>query len=212
MAVNLEAIARTIDKQSTIRKIREEGNIPAILNGNHQSKPILVNSIDFIKTIRESGRNGIINLKLDNENHPVMLHEVQQDPIKSEIIHVDFKIVNMRSEVEVDVNVHLVGEAVGVKDGGVLQQSLHTLSVKALPNNIPQSIDVDISNMEVGQTITVGDINTGGSYELVGDESHVIASVLAPRQEEEIDSGEEQEDGLPASEEGREGEEQASEE
>ncbi len=210
MAVVLEAKPRKIDKQSTISKIRSVGKIPAILNGSNKSEPVEIDSIEFMKTIRETGRNGIINLKVEQEEHPVMLHDFQKDPIKNEIIHADFQIVNMREEVEVEVNIHLVGEAVGVKDGGVLQQPLHQLLIRALPADIPQSIDIDVSNLEVNQSLLVSDITSTGNYQIVQDESQVIVSILAPRQEEEISTGEEQEEGIPESEEGRE-EEPASE-
>ncbi|MFS0865391.1 50S ribosomal protein L25/general stress protein Ctc [Fredinandcohnia sp. 179-A 10B2 NHS] len=204
MSAILQATERVKDKNSTIRKIREAGNIPAVLNGTNQSKPIYVNSADFIKTIRTTGRNGIIKLALENEQHSVMLHEIQTDPIKSEIIHADFKVVNMSNEVNVDVNINLVGEAPGVKDGGVLQQSIHQVSISALPMDIPQTIDIDISQLEVGQVIKLEDINSHGKYTINQDTSQVVASILPPKQEEEISTGEEQEPGEPESLEGRE--------
>ncbi|MFC4323935.1 50S ribosomal protein L25/general stress protein Ctc [Litchfieldia salsa] len=204
MATTLEAKPRTGEKQSNIRKIRQEGNIPAILNGVDTSEPIYINSIDFLKTIRETGRNGIINLNVNTEQHPVMVHEIQRDSIKGDVLHADFQIVNMSEKVEVDVNIHLIGEAIGVKDGGVLQQPLHQLLIEALPSDIPQSIDIDISGLAVGETLLVGDIPHSGSYEILQDKEQVVASILAPRQEEEISTGEEQEEGIPESVEGRE--------
>jgi large subunit ribosomal protein L25 len=205
IVVVLQAQERTEEKRSAIRKIREEGNIPAVLYGkNVKSKAIFVNASDFIQTLRQAGRNGLITMKVNGEEHSVMLHDIQKDPIRSEIIHADFQVVDMATEVEVDVNVHLVGEALGVKDGGVLQQPLHQLSIRALPSNIPPSIEVDVSNLEVGQSITVGDIQTNGKYEINHEPTEVIASILPPKQEEEIHSGEEQEAGEPESVEGRE--------
>ncbi|WP_078543204.1 50S ribosomal protein L25/general stress protein Ctc [Litchfieldia alkalitelluris] len=204
MVAVLEAKSRSNDKHSKIRKIREEGNIPSVLNGVEKSEPIYVNSIEFLKTIRETGRNGIINLSIDNEQHPVMVHEIQKDPIKNEVVHADFQIVNMTEKVNVEVNIHLVGDAQGVKDGGVLQQPIHQLSVEALPSNIPQAIEIDISTLEVNQTILVSDIRKSGNYEITQDENQVVASILAPRQEEEISTGEEQEEGIPENVEGRE--------
>lgn len=133
-----------------------------------------------------------------------MLHDVQTDPIKSEVIHADFQIVNMSTEVTVDVNLNLVGEAVGVKDGGVLQQSIHQISISALPTDIPQTIDVDVTHLGVGDVIKLEDIDSNGKYTINQDLSQVVASVLAPRQEEEISTGEEQEPGQPDNLEGRE--------
>ncbi len=209
MSVVLEATERVKDKNSTLTKIRQAGNIPAVLNGPNQSQPIYVNSADFLKTIRTTGRNGIIKLAIENNQHSVMLQEVQTDPIKSEIIHADFQIVNMSTEVTVDVNINLVGEASGVKDGGVLQQSIHSVSISALPIDIPQTIDVDVSNVEVGDVVKLEDIDTKGKFTINQDTSQVVASVLAPRQEEEISTGEEQEPGEPENLEGRETNESA---
>ena len=201
----LQAEERTEEKQSTVRKMREEGNIPAVLYGkNVKSKAIFVNAADFIQTIRQAGRNGLITMKLNGSEHSVMLHDIQRDPVRKEIIHADFQVVDMTKEVEVDVNVQLVGEALGVKDGGVLQQPLHQLSVRALPTDIPSSIRVDVSSLEVGQTITVGDIQIDGKYEINHEPTEVLASILPPKQEKEIDSGEKQEEGQPESVEERE--------
>lgn len=204
MAV-LEAKKRAEGKRSYLRAIRLQGNIPGVLYGkNVNNKAIFVNAADFIKTIREAGRNALITIKVDEESHSALLRDIQKDPLRSEIIHVDFQAVDMSTEVDVDVNVHLIGDAVGVKDGGVLQQSLHQLSIRALPANIPPSIDIDISHLQVGDTLTVGDIHTGGKYEINHEPTEVIASVLPPKQEEEIHSGEQQEAGRPEAEEGRE--------
>lgn len=204
MAV-LEAKKRAEGKRSYLRAIRLQGNIPGVLYGkNVNNKAIFVNAADFIKTIREAGRNALITIKVDEESHSALLRDIQKDPLRSEIIHVDFQAVDMSTEVDVDVNVHLIGDAAGVKDGGVLQQSLHQLSIRALPANIPPSIDIDISHLQVGDTLTVGDIHTDGKYEINHEPTEVIASVLPPKQEEEIHSGEQQEAGRPEAEEGRE--------
>ncbi|MBB5325846.1 large subunit ribosomal protein L25 [Anoxybacillus tepidamans] len=204
MAV-LEAKERTEEKHSSLRDIRLQGNIPGVLYGkNVKNKAIFVDAAHFIKTIREAGRNSLITLKVNGESHSALLRDIQKDPIRSEIIHVDFQAVDMSTEVDIDVNVHLIGEAAGVKDGGVLQQSLHQLSIRALPANIPPSIEVDISHLQVGDTFTVGDLNTGGKYEINHEPTEVIASILPPKQEEEIHSGEQQQLGRPESEEGRE--------
>ncbi|WP_223703307.1 50S ribosomal protein L25/general stress protein Ctc [Sutcliffiella deserti] len=202
----LHANERTEFKKSSRRKIREEGQIPAVVYGNQtDNKPISVDSKDFIKTIRETGKNGIIELDLGSEKRKVMLYDYQMDPLKSlEFIHLDFHVVNFKAEIDVDVAIHVTGDAAGVKDGGVLQQVLHEASIKTLPNNVPDSIEVDVSNLQVNETITFGDLETSGKYKFNHEEDEVIVSILPPRQEEEIDSGEEQEPGEPELVEGRE--------
>lgn len=202
----LHANERTEFKRSSRRKIRLEGQIPAVVYGNEtENKSISVNGKDFIKTIRESGRNGIIDLAIGSDKRKVMLSDYQVDPLKSlEFVHLDFQVVDFTSEIDVDVTVQVTGDAAGVKDGGVLQQVLHQASVKVLPADVPEFIEVDVTNLQVNETVTFADLDSSGKYTFNHEEDEVIASILAPRQEEEIDSGEQQEPGEPELVEGRE--------
>jgi large subunit ribosomal protein L25 len=201
----LQATERTEFTNSAKRRIRESGKIPAVIYGKAtESTPVVLDSIELIKTLREEGKNSIINLDVNGSSHAVMLYDMQKDPLKNEIVHADFHIVDMKSDVQVAVPIHLTGEALGVKDGGVLQQPLHEVTITAKPGDIPQTIDVDITNLGVNETLLIKDIPNNGNYSFVQDEEQVIASVLPPQQEEEIDSGEEQEAGSPENEEGRE--------
>src|SRR5690625_7695801 len=87
-----------------------------------------------------------------------MLHDYQMDSIKDELIHADFYVVDMSEEMDVEVPLHLVGEAIGSKEGGVLQQPLFELQVRAKPNNIPDEISVDVSTLDIVYTITISDL------------------------------------------------------
>lgn len=202
----LEAKTREISRNSSLRKLRMEGNIPAVIYGGKASNtPIAVNETEFIKTIRDAGRNGIISLKIDGKATNVILTDYQQDFIKNEIIHADFYAVDLSSEIDAEVQVVLTGDAAGVKDGGVLQQPIHELSIKAKPNDIPPTIEVDVTDLQVKETITVADLKAKATnYSISHDDDLVIASILPPKQEEEINSGEEQAEGTPEKEEGRE--------
>ncbi|MDQ0228521.1 50S ribosomal protein L25/general stress protein Ctc [Metabacillus niabensis] len=201
----IQAINRHEFTRSAKRKIREAGQIPAIVYGKTtESKPVAIDSIQLLKTIREEGKNTIIDLNVDGSSQNVMLSDMQTDPLKNEVIHVDFQIVDMKADIEVNVPIQLIGEAQGVKDGGVLQQSTHEITISAKPGDIPQTIDVDISNLAVNEALLLKDVVKNGSYTFIQDGDLVIASILPPQQEEEIDSGEEQEPGTPTNEEGRE--------
>jgi large subunit ribosomal protein L25 len=204
MGALLKANERTNAQRSALRKLRQEGKIPAVVYGrNTENQSIYVDGIEFIKTIRENGRNGVISLDVNGKKQDVMLTDYHQDHVKNEILHADFLAVDKSSKVHTSVRVNLVGEAAGVKDGGVLQQPLHEVNITATPGNIPDSIDVDVTNLQVGENLTLADVKTG-NYELNDDESTVIVSILPPKVEEEINSGEEQEPGEPENEEGRE--------
>lgn len=204
MSTVLQAKERKELRHSSLKEIRNAGNIPAVIYGAKvENKPLIVSSADLTKTIRAVGRNGIISLDVDGNQQDVILTDYQEDVMKKEIIHVDFLAVDKASKINVNVRVVLAGEAAGVKDGGVLQQPIHEVSITATPDNIPQQIEVDIENLKVGETVTIGDLPSPGfTINHEGDE--VIASILPPKQEEEINAGEQQDGGHPDSEEGRE--------
>jgi large subunit ribosomal protein L25 len=192
-------------RHSELKEIRDNGNIPAIIYGaDMESKSVFVSSIDFTKTIRTVGRNGVISLDVDGSKFEVVLTEYQEDAIKREIKHVDFLVVNKSSKITVTVKLALIGDAAGVKDGGVMQQTFHELEITSTPGNIPQQIEVDVTNLQVGETITIADVVKQGSFTINHEENEVVVSILPPQQEEEINSGEEQEPGHPDNEEGRE--------
>jgi large subunit ribosomal protein L25 len=205
MSTVLQAQERKELRRSALKNIRQKGNIPAVIYGAKvENKPVSVSSADLTKTIRSVGRNGIISLDVNGTKQDVILTDYQEDAFKKEILHVDFLAVDRSSKINVDVRLVLVGEAAGVKDGGVLQQSVHQLSITSTPDNIPQQIEVDIANLQVGDTVLVGDIPAVGGFTINHEDDEVVASILPPRQEEEINAGEQQDGGHPDHEEGRE--------
>jgi large subunit ribosomal protein L25 len=208
----LKVQERTVFTNSARRKVREQGHVPAVIYGKStDTKSISLDSIELIKTLRDEGRNAIIKLDLDGKSHSVMLYEMQTDPLKNEIIHADFHVVNLKEDVVVEVPITLTGDAAGVKDGGVLQQPIYQVSITAKPGDIPQSIEVDISELGVNDTLMIKDVKVSGKYTFNHEEDEVVASILPPKQEEEIDSGEQQEGGEPERVEGRENQEDSSE-
>ncbi|WP_042354632.1 50S ribosomal protein L25/general stress protein Ctc [Bacillus rubiinfantis] len=205
MSTVLQAKERKELRRSELRKIRSNGDIPGVIYGAKvANKPVSVSSVDLTKTVRQVGRNGIISLDINGNQVDVILSQYQEDPIKQNIIHVDFFAVDKSSKITVDVRLVLTGEAAGVKDGGVLQQTMHELSITTTPDQIPPQIEVDVTNLQVGETAMVADILHQGDFTINHTDDEVIASILPPKQEEEINAGEQQEGGHPDNEEGRE--------
>lgn len=205
MSTSLQAKKRTGTKHSILTEMRNNGDIPGVVYGSKvSSTSISLNEANFLKVIKDVGRNGVIKLDVEGKTHDVVLNEYDSDPIKRNILHVDFLAVDLSQEINATVKVNLVGDALGVKDGGVLQQSLHEVTISAKPNDIPASIDIDISSLQVGDTVTVVDIKGYDKIEISHEKDEVIASILPPRQEEEISTGEQQEEGIPDNVEGRE--------
>ena len=193
MATTLTVSERKDLRHSSLRQLRSEGNFPAVVYGKQKdAKTIFVDEGTFLKAIKESGRNGVLSLEINGSTEKVMLTEYQQDPIKGNIIHADFIVVNMSEEMDVEVRIDLVGEAEGVKSGGILQQSLHTVTVAAKPDQIPGSIEYDVSNLKIGDSIIIADLNTDASYTITQDEDAVIASILSPAVEAEVGTEDEE--------------------
>jgi len=186
MTTVLQAAVREDLKDSRLSKIREEGNIPAVVYGKaFGNKPIAVERIAFIKTLRSEGKTGVFKLNIDGTKTDVMIYDLQYDTIRNEVIHIDFYAANMKEEMDADVPVHVVGESAGVKEGGVLQQAVYELSVRALPANLPDSIDVEVSKLNVGDSIQVKDLQSGAKYEFNNELEEVVVSILAPTEEPE---------------------------
>lgn len=198
MAVKLKAMLRNSEDRAALKKTRESGHVPAVVYGKaKESKSVAVDGVDLVKTVRDEGRNAIITLDIENDKPvDVMLHEYQMDPIKDELVHVDFYIVNMSEEMDVEVQLHLVGEAQGAKNGGVLQQPMYELQVRAKPGNIPDEITVDVSKLEVGDSISIADLPKGENYKFLEDEDTTIVTVIPPDTIEDIE-GEADENAEP---------------
>lgn len=195
----LKAKERTSERRSQIRELREQGGIPAIVYGyKTDNTPISISNAEFIKTMREVGRNGVINLDVDGKKFNVVLHEYQEDPIKKEVIHADFLAVDMSQEIEANVRVELSEDAEGLKDGGVLQQILHEVVVTAKPDEIPEVISVDISGLGVGDSISIGEIRGNYSVTINHEDDEAVATILTPRVEEDTEEGAESEEAPSA--------------
>ena len=181
----LEAKKRDEFQRSAKTELREKGNFPAVVYGKDvEVESIFVNEGDFFKVIKEVGRNGVISLAVDGKEHNVVLHDYQQDPIKNYIVHADFLAVDLSSELTSNARVDLEGEAIGAKEGGVVQQPLFELSVTAKVSEFPENITVDISNLNIGDSLSVGDIRNNQPFTINHEDDEVIVSILAPRVEE----------------------------
>lgn len=201
MSVVLNAQNRSDLKKSETKRLRFNGQVPAIVYGKKmESQPVSVDSIELLKTIRDNGRNAIISLSVDGggKRHQVIVNDLQMDSLKGDITHADFFEVDMQSEMDADVPVHLEGEAVGTQDGGIVQHSLYQLSVRALPTEIPEAIEVNIESLAIGDSIQVRDLSEGKKYEINNEPEEVVVSILPPALNNEPDEQQEQEEGEAA--------------
>ena len=170
--------------RSDLKKLRNTGKVPAVVYGyGTKNTSVKVDEVEFIKVIREVGRNGVIDLGVGSKTIKVMVSDYQFDPLKNQITHIDFLAINMTEERTVDVPVQLVGEAVGAKEGGVVEQPLFDLQVTATPENIPESIEVDITELEVNDSYSVSDIKVSGDFTIENDPEESVVTVVPPTDE-----------------------------
>ncbi|MFD1449359.1 50S ribosomal protein L25/general stress protein Ctc [Oceanobacillus sojae] len=190
MAVKLNAQKREDLAKSATNEIRNSGRIPAVVYGkNKDPKTVSVDSVDLVKTVRDEGRNAVISLQVEgSDSVDVMLHDYQIDPIKDDLLHADFYIVNMSEEMDVEVSLRLEGESKGEKEGGVLQQPFYEVQVRAKPNDIPEEIVVDVSELDVNDSLSISDLKVTGNYEFLDDPDTTIASVVPPTTEEDLET------------------------
>ncbi|AOF48083.1 50S ribosomal protein L25/general stress protein Ctc [Tetragenococcus halophilus] len=186
MAVALEVEKRAVRPRSIRNKLRHEGRVPAIVNGYQiESTPISVNAQELDRVLRENGLNSVITMNIDGKKVNTLVQDYSADTFTQDLIHVEFLSVNMTEEQEVEAEINLIGEASGVKAGGVLTQTLYSANVSATPDKLPENIEVDISNLEIGDSINISDIPVAKDYTIVNDPEEQIASINEPEIEEE---------------------------
>jgi large subunit ribosomal protein L25 len=188
------------------RKLRQKGLLPAICYGpKTDSVPLSLDTKELMKTVG-MGENVLIDLMIGDGNKAaqkvVVVRDLQIDPIKDQFIHVDLFEVVMDEEISVEIPVVLVGKPEGVKMGGVLEQITREVTVECLPADIPQSIEVDVSHLDIGDTIHIGDIKLGKAKVLV-DPTTTIATLVPPTVEKVVVE-EEVEEEVPEVEEAEE--------
>ena len=174
---------------SKVHALRTQGLVPAELYGHgKQNEHVTVNAKEFAKVLKEAGESTVITLVIGKEKTPALIHDVNIDPISDAIMHVDFYAVNMNEEIETEVAFEFIGEAPAVKaEGGVLVKSMHEIEVRALPVNLPHSIEVDLSKLvNIHDSIHVKDLVVKAGVKLLADADAVIATVMEQEVEEEV--------------------------
>jgi large subunit ribosomal protein L25 len=200
--INLRAeIGRPTGSRSS-RRIREAGGVPGIVYGKGREPiNVTVDHHDLMAIISHHGVNALIALDTGSEKILTLPKTVERHPFRSQIRHVDFIGVNLKDKVTTFVGVVTVGDPIGVKDGGVLNHITHTLTVESLASNIPAHIDVDVTELAVGDHIRVADVASNRDYVILDDPDTMIALVAAPAGEAavaEVEPGEGEEAGAEA--------------
>jgi large subunit ribosomal protein L25 len=187
--VVLEVAKRDQTGKNKVNKLRDEGRIPAIVYGAQRDAVSIVvdrKAISDLVTKSDHGIRSIFLLKMtgtDQQRH-AMIKDIQIDPISRRMIHVDFIRVKMDEVVRVTVPIHLNGTPVGLKDGGIVEFQVRDLHVEVLPNAIPDSVEVDVSNLGIHDYIRISDLTIPEGVKVLDDPERVVVGVGVPRAEE----------------------------
>jgi large subunit ribosomal protein L25 len=184
------------------RKLRAVGRVPAVLYGHGEDATTLsVDSKELFHLLHTAGSNVVLDLVVNGKKHLAMPREIQRDHVRGQYLHVDFLEIRRDEKVTVDVPINLIGESAGVKAGGVLEHHLWDLKIECLPQDVPESVEADISALQVGDSLRVADIVVPDACTLLTPEEETVASVVPPqaREVEEVEA--EAEEGEVAEEE-----------
>ncbi|MDX1690309.1 MAG: 50S ribosomal protein L25 [Acidimicrobiia bacterium] len=209
---------RTTGSRAT-RRLRADGKVPAIVYGRDADPiAVAVDGRDLYGALRtEAGLNALINLEVDGDEHLTVAREVQRHPWRNEITHLDFIKISLDEELESEIGIEYLGEPVGVEEGGVVETVQTSVLVSSLPADIPASIPVDISALDVGDSLSVEDLPSIEGVTYVSDPRMTLVTVVIPSEivepepevdlemlEGELAEGEELPEGEEAAEEGEE--------
>jgi large subunit ribosomal protein L25 len=188
MVKTLKAEERKETTKSEIKQLRSKGKVPGVVYGKKIGSAAISIEEKELQALLRKNPHAIIEMELpDGGKQPVMMNEVQRDKINRELLHVDFHQINMDEKVKTSVSLEFVGESVGVSEGGVVQIQLHELEIRCLPQNIPSSIQVDISGLGLGENLLVSDLSVSSEIEVKSDPGELIVTILAPQKEIEDD-------------------------
>jgi large subunit ribosomal protein L25 len=218
--VDLQAKPREERGKNAARRLRASGMLPAVLygDGDGSSTALAVPDRVVDYTLQHMGDNALYDIDLGAGGSTARIVDVQRDPVSGRLLHVDFAPVDMLERIEVTVPLHVVGEAPGTEEGGVLQQVAYEVQIETLPGDIPQELTLDVSSLGMNENLTLADLRLPDGITLISDPEEVAAIVTAPTEitEEELEAAgvveEDVEEGEVAAEEAEGEEESAPEE
>ncbi|BDS06740.1 50S ribosomal protein L25 [Oceaniferula spumae] len=193
----LKADERARTGSGVLKQMRREGFVPSVVyGGGTENKNVKIHAKTLRDMLNHAASDSIlVNLDLDDSTTQLaFLQDVQHDALTNEILHVDFLAVDEKTEITANLPLELEGEPAGVKAGGVLEQMLHSLEVRCLPNDLPESLEADVSGMEIGDILHIGDMTFPEGVTATLNDDVVVAIVskgrVAKTEEEEAAEGE----------------------
>ncbi len=179
----LAATGRSVGSKGANTRLRGSGKIPAVVYGRSASASVAVDEHEFSQKFKRVSENTIIDLAVDGESHDVLVKDYQTDAITGRIIHIDFYEVDKNKLLRTHVPIRVTGTAQGVRGGGVLDQNMHQIEVECLPRDIPEQISVDVTSLEVGDSIHVAHLEVLPGVRYLSGAEQVVVSVTYVKEE-----------------------------
>lgn len=179
--------ANNRDKKSPVSKIRAEGLVPAVVYGpKFANTSVSMNYQDFVRLYNKHGETTLIGLDIDGKVTKVMIHDMDLDPVSNKVMHVDFYAPEAGKKVHANVPLEFTGDSAAVRSGANLVKVLHEIEVEALPENLPHSIEVDISKIStIEDVVTIGDLKLPNGVTAKHEADEVVASAVEVKEEVE---------------------------
>jgi len=179
------------------KKFRRDGIVPGVLYSPHDKKNLLfkVKAIDLSKLL-SAKTHGLIDLEINDGTKKVsrlaIIKDFQYNSLKRQIVHVDFYGVTLKEKLTLEVDIELIGEPIGVKEGGILQVELRKVEIECLPSHVPENLKADLTSLKVGDHISVGEMDIPEGVEVLTDPDKIVAAVVLPTKAEEVVEEEEE--------------------
>lgn len=184
--VKLEAAERKNINKHSRKSTRNSGRVPGVFYSKHIAPIAIEVPQQFINPLVFTAKANLIALKLENhDEYECVIKDVQFDPVTDKILHFDLLGVTRGEKIQIDVPIQFLGNAVGVKEGGILQQNLHKFDVECLPKDIPQFLNIDITELKLGDSINVGALSFE-NVTILNPEDTVVVAVTHPKVEKEV--------------------------
>src|SRR5680860_631757 len=193
----LKVELRDVTGKEINKKYRREGIVPGVLYSPHDKENLVlkVRNHELLKLLSAKSR-GLIELEIDDGKEKVsrlaIIKDLQYNSLKRQIVHIDFYGVTLKEKLTLEVDIELVGEPIGLKEGGILQVELRKVEIECLPSQMPDSLKVDLSSLKIGDHISVGDMIIPEGVEVLTESDRVVAAVFQPTKIEEVVEEEEE--------------------
>lgn len=167
------------ERTGPVKKLREQGQVPAVVYSSRMDSEHVTVPEKEIRASLKRNPHAILKVALpSNSKESVIIHHVQKDTLTGQLLHVDFLQIDMKEKLDTTVAVHFIGEAKGTKEGGILQVESHEVMIRCMPNKLPESLSLDISNLSIGEHLTVADLKAPKNVEVLSDPETILVTIL----------------------------------